>query len=192
MKHKRKILLLLIALPIYSFASAQCAKSSSYCIYKNDIIDNINGHHATLILDNMTVTNMVKGSYGGVRIKDSKINHLNTQTGSLSIKNSTFSNTITGGMAAMYVRDSILQDFNASAHKIYLRNGQMGNIKIENRDHDMSIRLYDKSVIYGDVEFVTHHGKICLYDEMSQIKGKVINGEVIKGACEDKWDDWNK
>lgn len=185
-------LFFLASMPLLGFSHANgCSKSSSYCIYKDETTADVVGNFATLILDNMIVENSIKGSFAKADIKNSNINSINSRIASLNIQNSTLYKDILGNMASIHFTNSTIQNLKASVHKIFLKNSTVNNIKIDNRDHEMLIKLSDQSVILGDVTFLKHRGKVCLTDETSSIKGKVINGDILNDKCEERWDYWN-
>lgn len=182
MKVKSCILIVLLIFIINVFADNSCKTYPGACICVNGSIKNIDGTYGSLILNDMHVEGSIQGIFGAVKIDKSKLNEINSTIGALLIENTDILNKIIGTIGTIQLKNCSLSEVDAQTQNVTLNNSELKSMTIYSTENKVTVHLKNYSSVNGDISFSKNLGKVCV-DKTSQIKGNIVNGELMEGNC---------
>lgn len=183
MKFKWGVLLMSAVFSSAGFSSSNvCTSSPGKYVCEDGKVESIDGLYGRVVLSNTEVTNSIRGTIGAISIEDSKINHVEGTIGAFRAYNSTFLDKIEGIIGVILLEKSTVKELAARNPTTILDESKVEKITLSSTEKKLKIILKNKSIVSGDIVFDENFGDVCI-DPLSELKGKVINGQVIKGKC---------
>lgn len=186
MKFKWGVLLMSAVFSSAGFSSSNvCTSFPGFYSCKNGKVESISGLYGNVELQEVEVTKKIKGIIGAIDIRESTVNHMGGTIGAVRALNSTFLGKIDGIYGVILFEKSVAKELAARNSTAVLDNSRIQKITLSSTEKKIKIILKNKSIVSGDIVFDENFGEVCI-DQSSELNGKVINGQVIKGKCEDE------